>query len=307
MHSPDPNRIARRYGLGTLVLLLAFAASASSASARPAADVARPIAHAAAVCADYPNQAAAQAAADTRDSDGDGVYCESLPCPCAGPGSTAPPPPADSDGDGVPDSSDICPTTYAKTANGCPAPAPDADGDGVADGVDQCPTQAASTTNGCLAPVLPAPAPAEPVQDEIDKTIVLQRAMLGVELGVTLGDVSDALGTPDAVRFRKNPIAGGRDRLYVYGRTTFAAVDNGDKFVFSITTTDRSVRTASALGVGSTERQIKKGVRGLKCRTYRGLGRSCTKGGGSIGKPYSDFQIGKNGRVRRVTVGYVLD
>jgi hypothetical protein len=34
-------------------------------------------------CADYSNQAAAQRAADTRDADGDGVYCESLPCPCA--------------------------------------------------------------------------------------------------------------------------------------------------------------------------------------------------------------------------------
>jgi hypothetical protein len=35
------------------------------------------------VCADYPNQAAAQRAADTRDADGDGIYCESLPCPCS--------------------------------------------------------------------------------------------------------------------------------------------------------------------------------------------------------------------------------
>ena len=38
------------------------------------------------VCADFPNQAAAQKAADTRDSDGDGIYCESLPCPCLKPG-----------------------------------------------------------------------------------------------------------------------------------------------------------------------------------------------------------------------------
>lgn len=30
---------------------------------------------AAAVCADYPNQAAAQQSADTRDPDGDGRYC----------------------------------------------------------------------------------------------------------------------------------------------------------------------------------------------------------------------------------------
>jgi hypothetical protein len=41
---------------------------------------------AAATCSDYATQAAAQAAKDTRDSDGDGRYCESLPCPCAGPG-----------------------------------------------------------------------------------------------------------------------------------------------------------------------------------------------------------------------------
>ena len=32
----------------------------------------------AATCADYPNQAGAQRAHDTRDADGDGIYCESL-------------------------------------------------------------------------------------------------------------------------------------------------------------------------------------------------------------------------------------
>src|SRR6185369_16989231 len=51
-----------------------------------------PLARAASVCADYPNQAAAQRAADTRDGDGDGIYCESMPCPCLKPG--------DSDGSG---------------------------------------------------------------------------------------------------------------------------------------------------------------------------------------------------------------
>ena len=42
-----------------------------------------PVAHAAATCSDYPNQKAAQEAADTRDGDGDGIYCEELPCPCS--------------------------------------------------------------------------------------------------------------------------------------------------------------------------------------------------------------------------------
>lgn len=46
------------------------------------AALALPTASEAKSCADYPNQAAAQRAADTRDADGDGIYCESLPCPC---------------------------------------------------------------------------------------------------------------------------------------------------------------------------------------------------------------------------------
>ena len=53
-----------------------------------------PVAHAAAVCADFPNQAAAQRAGDTRDADGDGILCESLPCPCLKPGRAPAPAPA---------------------------------------------------------------------------------------------------------------------------------------------------------------------------------------------------------------------
>jgi hypothetical protein len=39
----------------------------------------------AATCSDYTNQAAAQRGHDTRDADGDGIYCERLPCPCLPP------------------------------------------------------------------------------------------------------------------------------------------------------------------------------------------------------------------------------
>src|SRR5947209_14002618 len=44
----------------------------------------------AAVCADFPNQAAAQRAHNTRDGDHDGIYCESLPCPCLKPRAARP-------------------------------------------------------------------------------------------------------------------------------------------------------------------------------------------------------------------------
>jgi hypothetical protein len=42
-----------------------------------------PVALLAAKCSDYPNQKAAQEAGDARDADGDGIYCEDLPCPCS--------------------------------------------------------------------------------------------------------------------------------------------------------------------------------------------------------------------------------
>ncbi|CAB4336194.1 unannotated protein [freshwater metagenome] len=41
-------------------------------------------------CSDFATQADAQRAANTRDADGDGVYCESLPCPCLKNGATKP-------------------------------------------------------------------------------------------------------------------------------------------------------------------------------------------------------------------------
>jgi len=50
--------------------------------------LALPASASAATCSDYDNQADAQRAADTRDGDGDGVYCEALPCPCARPGTS---------------------------------------------------------------------------------------------------------------------------------------------------------------------------------------------------------------------------
>ena len=75
-------------GLAAALLSVAAAAVASATPVRPAP----PSAHAAATCPDYPNQAAAQRAADTRDPDGDGLYCESLPCPCGGAGAPAAPP-----------------------------------------------------------------------------------------------------------------------------------------------------------------------------------------------------------------------
>jgi hypothetical protein len=69
---------------------------------------------AAATCDDYSNQADAQRAKDTRDADGDGIYCESLPCSCLKPGD-------DKGGGGGGGSSP--PTTKPKPKSACVRPA----------------------------------------------------------------------------------------------------------------------------------------------------------------------------------------
>ena len=66
--------------LAAFVLVAALGLLPMTAGARPAKP---PAAHVAATCDDYESQADAQRAADTRDADGDGIYCEGLPCPCS--------------------------------------------------------------------------------------------------------------------------------------------------------------------------------------------------------------------------------
>lgn len=82
-----------RHRIPLLLLVLALSVAVLTGGAQAA----EPTARAASTCADHSTQAEAQRAADTRDADGDGVYCESLPCPCSsggGDGSNPPPTPA---------------------------------------------------------------------------------------------------------------------------------------------------------------------------------------------------------------------
>ena len=69
---------AAGWGVGLLLLVLLIASTPGWGDSKVTAS---------ATCSDYSNQADAQRAKDTRDTDGDGIYCESLPCPCLKPGS----------------------------------------------------------------------------------------------------------------------------------------------------------------------------------------------------------------------------
>ena len=74
-----------------LVAALLIAVTLVSAAGVASGDANRSTTRTATVCAEFPDQASAQRAANTVDADNDGIYCESLPCPCLKPG--APPAP----------------------------------------------------------------------------------------------------------------------------------------------------------------------------------------------------------------------
>ena len=72
-----------------------------------------------------------------------------------------------------------------------------------------------------------------------------------------------------------------------------------------VSTTRTSERTASGIGVGSTEAQVKAKIKGVKCATDGGF-RHCYLGKFRAGRRVTDFAI-KRGKVSRADVGVVID
>jgi hypothetical protein len=135
--------------------------------------------------------------------------------------------------------------------------------------------------------------------------IVVQRSMKGIRLGMTVREVRDRLGAPDRISFRKDEIQG-RVRVYAYGLTR-ASFSPGDKGrVNAISTTSRHERTSRGIGVGSARAQVADKVAGVRCRVEFGTNH-CYLGSFSPGRRVTDFLIGADGRVRRVTIGFVID
>jgi hypothetical protein len=75
-----------------------------------------------------------------------------------------------------------------------------------------------------------------------------------------------------------------------------------DRKVFNLSTTAKSEKTATGVGVGSTAAAVKSGVKGARCDQ-----KHCWVGRFEGGRKVTDFQLSAKGRVTRVTVGYVLD
>ena len=133
-------------------------------------------------------------------------------------------------------------------------------------------------------------------------TIVPQRAMAGIDLGMTKAQVERAAGKPLRIEHAKNEF-GSLTRLVYPGSVV---VDfQGNANVTAVSTTGKKERTARGVGVGSTRAQVIRLVPGARCETQVAFAH-CFVGSFTPRKRVTDFTL-SHGRVTRVTVGNVID
>lgn len=118
---------------------------------------------------------------------------------------------------------------------------------------------------------------------------------------MTKAQVRARLGRPARTVGGHNEFGGFVELVYPGLHVTF----QGRQKVTGVSTTRRSERTASGVGVGSTEAQVRARVAGVRCRSETGL-RHCFLGRFLAGRRVTDFRI-RGGRVSSVTIGFVLD
>lgn len=139
--------------------------------------------------------------------------------------------------------------------------------------------------------------------------IVPQSSIRGVKLGMTRAEVTAKLGEPNEKRTRRNELIGKYVELR-YGRTVFSLYRDSDGYegtVFNMTTRSRAEKTKSGVGVGSSERAVRRGVKNARCMTEFGR-RTCTVGKLRPGRKVTTFDISrKGGKVTRVSTGFVID
>ena len=131
--------------------------------------------------------------------------------------------------------------------------------------------------------------------------IELQRGIAGVRLFMSQQKVRALLGRPVAVKSARNEFGSYTEFRYRGLRILF----QGNGGVTYVSTTRRSERTRSGLGVGSSERQLRRGLRGIRCEREAGF-HHCYVGSLRPGRRVTDFVL-RTSRVVRVSVGIVID
>jgi hypothetical protein len=146
-----------------------------------------------------------------------------------------------------------------------------------------------------LAAALLAPASASAI-------IQLDRGIAGARLNNTKAQVRAALGQPNRVQNGNKEF--GAFTVFRYRGGISVTFQSGNR-VTAVTTTGLGDRTSRGVGVRSTENAVEQRVPGVNCETFSGT-RICQRGEGLPGQRITAFFL-RNGRVTRVTVGFVID
>jgi hypothetical protein len=134
--------------------------------------------------------------------------------------------------------------------------------------------------------------------------VQIDRGIAGARLGNTKQEVRAALGKPLKVVQGTNDF--GSFTRYRY-RDRISVVFQSGNTVTSVVTRGLGDRTRQGVGVGSRRRAADR-LPGVKCeRFFPGDPVHCHTGDFTAGTRVTDFLIGKNGRVKRITVGFVID
>ncbi len=131
--------------------------------------------------------------------------------------------------------------------------------------------------------------------------IQVQEGISGVRLGMTQDRVRESLGTP---RVRTGTNEFGPFTEFRYGGG-IVVMFQGNTNVTAVSISGPTDRTKRGVGVGSSERKVRRRVPGVRCETIARI-RSCHVGDFRPGQRVTDFLI-RRGRVVRVTVGLVID
>jgi hypothetical protein len=133
-------------------------------------------------------------------------------------------------------------------------------------------------------------------------TIVLQKGMAGVRLGMTKAQVRGVLGAPLRIAHATNDFGPYTQFRYPH---RVVVTFQGNASATAVQTTGTFERTVSGLGVGSTKGRVRATLRGERCQSFPG-GSLCSLGRGNPGDRGTVFFF-RAGKVIRVLVAFVID
>lgn len=125
----------------------------------------------------------------------------------------------------------------------------------------------------------------------------------GVKIGQTQAQVRANLGKPTRTVKGTDQISSFTEFRYTALKMVVRFQDNTN--VTNITTTGLGDRTSTGVGVGSTEAEVKKGVKGVKCEQVDSTRRICLIFVNRTARG-TTFRL-RNGKVNEINVGVVAD